>query len=248
MSLIGRPLYDAFIRGYTAKQWQTDPKDLPASVIARLPVRFTYDNRYFSDTHEGLPTDGYTEWLQRMADHPGIEVRLSTDFFEAGGDYSKDNAVGRIPVVYTGPIDRYFDYRVGELSWRTLDFTVGGPRRGRLPGHRGDELRRPERPVHPDPRIPPSAPRAELPARPHRDHAGVLAVRRTRRRTVLPGEHAGGSGNAARLPRTHGREPDGLLRGQAGHLSVPRHAHGHRLRPHHGRQPDRAGARARSGR
>ena len=124
VSLIGRPLYDAFIRGYTAKQWQTDPKDLPASVIARLPVRFTYDNRYFSDTHEGLPTDGYTEWLQRMADHPGIEVRLSTDFFEAGGEYSKDNAVGRIPVVYTGPIDRYFDYVEGELSWRTLDFTT----------------------------------------------------------------------------------------------------------------------------
>jgi UDP-galactopyranose mutase len=121
VSLIGRPLYDAFIRGYTAKQWQTDPQDLPASVIARLPVRFTYDNRYFIDSHEGLPTQGYGRWLARMVDHPNIEVRLGADFFDETQQFSKSRAVGRIPVVYTGPIDRYFDYRSGELSWRTLD-------------------------------------------------------------------------------------------------------------------------------
>ncbi len=70
IGLIGRPLYEAFIRDYTAKQWQTDPKELPADIISRLPVRYTYDNRYFNDTWEGLPTDGYTAWLERMADHP----------------------------------------------------------------------------------------------------------------------------------------------------------------------------------
>ncbi|MDQ1615789.1 MAG: UDP-galactopyranose mutase, partial [Actinomycetota bacterium] len=103
ISLIGRPLYEAFIRGYTAKQWQTDPRDLPAEVIARLPVRYTFDNRYFSDTHEGLPVDGYTAWLEKMADHPKIEVRLETDFFDLRGDL-----VGNVPIVYTGPLDAYF--------------------------------------------------------------------------------------------------------------------------------------------
>ncbi len=122
ISLVGRPLYDAFIRGYTAKQWQTDPKDLPASVIARLPVRLTYDNRYFSDTHEGLPTDGYAAWLDRMADHPRIEVHTGTDFFDPSHPWSKQAAVGQVPVVYSGPIDRYFDFSEGHLSWRTLDF------------------------------------------------------------------------------------------------------------------------------
>ena len=67
ISLIGRPLYEAFVKGYTAKQWQTDPKELPAANITRLPVRYTFDNRYFSDTYEGLPVDGYTAWLQNMA-------------------------------------------------------------------------------------------------------------------------------------------------------------------------------------
>jgi UDP-galactopyranose mutase len=117
ISLIGRPLYEAFIRGYTAKQWQTDPRELPAEVITRLPVRYTFDNRYFNDTYEGLPVDGYTAWLERMADHPRIEVRLGTDFFDL-----RDDVAGNVPVVYTGPLDRYFDYAEGELGWRTLDF------------------------------------------------------------------------------------------------------------------------------
>lgn len=122
ISLIGRPLYEAFIKNYTAKQWQTDPTELPAEVISRLPVRYTYDNRYFSDTYEGLPKDGYTAWLERMADHPNIEVRLDTDFFDEQQPFNKSATVGKIPVVYTGPVDRYFDYSEGELSWRTLDF------------------------------------------------------------------------------------------------------------------------------
>jgi UDP-galactopyranose mutase len=119
ISLIGRPLYEAFIRGYTAKQWQTDPRELPAEVITRLPVRYTFDNRYFSDTYEGLPVDGYTAWLERMADHPNIEVRLETDFFDL-----RDGMAGQVPVVYTGPLDRYFGFAEGALGWRTLDFDL----------------------------------------------------------------------------------------------------------------------------
>jgi UDP-galactopyranose mutase len=117
VSLIGRPLYEAFIRGYTFKQWQTDPADLPPEIITRLPVRYTFNNRYFSDTFEGLPADGYTAWLERMAGHPNIEVRLDTDFSGLRAD-----AAGSVPVVYTGALDAYFDYAAGDLGWRTLDF------------------------------------------------------------------------------------------------------------------------------
>ncbi len=117
ISLIWRPLYEAFIRGYTAKQWQTDPRDLPPEIINRLPVRYNFDNRYFNDTYEGLPTDGYTAWLTRMADSDRIEIRLDTDFFDL-----RDDLVGNVPIVFTGPVDQYFDYAAGDLSWRTIDF------------------------------------------------------------------------------------------------------------------------------
>jgi UDP-galactopyranose mutase len=122
ISLIGRPLYEAFIKGYTAKQWQTDPTLLAAEIISRLPVRYTYDNRYFNDTHEGLPVHGYTAWLEKMADHDRIDVLLGTDFFDTSQEVNKANVVGNIPVVYTGPVDRFFDYAQGRLGWRTLDF------------------------------------------------------------------------------------------------------------------------------
>jgi UDP-galactopyranose mutase len=114
---IGRPLYEAFVRGYTEKQWQTDPRELPADVISRLPVRYTFDNRYFNDKYEGLPVDGYTAWLERMAAHPNITVRLNSDFFDL-----RSQIPAGTPIVYTGPLDRYFDYAEGELGWRTLDF------------------------------------------------------------------------------------------------------------------------------
>ncbi|QNG20909.1 UDP-galactopyranose mutase [Rhodococcus triatomae] len=120
ISLIGRPLYEAFVRDYTAKQWQTDPKELPAGNITRLPVRYTFDNRYFNDTYEGLPVDGYTAWLENMAKHPNIEVRLDTDWFEVREELRAESPAA--PVVYTGPLDRYFDYSEGKLGWRTLDF------------------------------------------------------------------------------------------------------------------------------
>jgi UDP-galactopyranose mutase len=117
ISLIGRPLYEAFVAGYTAKQWQTDPRDLDADIITRLPVRYTFDNRYFSDLYEGLPTEGYAAFLTRMAEHPLIEIQLETDFFQVRPDLPKG-----VPLVFTGPLDRYFDYVEGPLAWRTLDF------------------------------------------------------------------------------------------------------------------------------
>ncbi|CRK60906.1 UDP-galactopyranose mutase [Alloactinosynnema sp. L-07] len=117
ISLIGRPLYEAFIRGYTAKQWQTDPKELGAGIITRLPVRYNFNNRYFNDTYEGLPVNGYTAWLEKMAEHENIDVRLDTDYFDV-----RDQIPAGTPTVYTGPVDRYFDFSAGELGWRTLDF------------------------------------------------------------------------------------------------------------------------------
>ncbi len=117
ISLIGRPLYDAFIKGYTKKQWQTDPRELPAGIITRLPVRFTFNDAYFSDRYEGLPVDGYTAVFEKMLDSPLIDVRLGVDFFDIRRSLSP-----RQLVIYTGPSDRYFDYKAGELGWRTLDF------------------------------------------------------------------------------------------------------------------------------
>jgi UDP-galactopyranose mutase len=122
ISLIGRPLYEAFVKGYTQKQWQTDPKELPAGNITRLPVRYTFNNRYFNDTYEGLPANGYTAWLQNMAADERIEVRLDTDWFDVRDELRAANPDA--PVVYTGPLDRYFDYADGRLGWRTLDFEV----------------------------------------------------------------------------------------------------------------------------
>jgi UDP-galactopyranose mutase len=122
ISLIGRPLYEAFIKGYTAKQWQTDPTKLSADIITRLPVRYTFENGWFSDTHEGLPTDGYTAWLTNMAADERIEVRLDTDWFDVRDGLRAESPDA--PVVYTGPLDRYFDYAEGRLGWRTLDFEV----------------------------------------------------------------------------------------------------------------------------
>ncbi|WP_026357131.1 UDP-galactopyranose mutase [Mycobacterium sp. 141] len=122
ISLIGRPLYEAFVKHYTAKQWQTDPRELPAANITRLPVRYTFDNRYFNDTYEGLPADGYTAWLEKMAADDRIQVVLDTDWFDVRERLRAENPDA--PVVYTGPLDRYFDYSEGRLGWRTLDFEL----------------------------------------------------------------------------------------------------------------------------
>jgi len=116
ISLIGRPLYEAFVRGYTIKQWEKDPRELSADIITRLPVRHNLNNRYFSDKYEGIPLDGYTSVFARMLDHPRIEVRTGVDYF------SLKDSLGDVPTLYTGPIDRFFDYRHGRLDWRTIEF------------------------------------------------------------------------------------------------------------------------------
>jgi UDP-galactopyranose mutase len=117
ISLIGRPLYEAFIRGYTAKQWQTDPRQLPEAIITRLPVRYTFDNRYFDDAYQGLPAAGYTAVFNKLLAHPRIHLKLGADFFNI-----RRTLRPGVLTVFTGPIDRYFDYRAGVLGWRTLNF------------------------------------------------------------------------------------------------------------------------------
>ena len=120
IALIGKPLYEAFVKHYTAKQWQTDPTDLPPEIISRLPVRYTFNNRYFNDKYEGLPVDGYAAWLEKMADSELIDVRTDTDWFAVADEIRAESPDA--PVVYTGPLDQYFDYAEGHLGWRTLDF------------------------------------------------------------------------------------------------------------------------------
>ena len=171
ISLIGRPLYEAFIRGYTAKQWQTDPRELPEHIITRLPVRYTFDNRYFTDAFEGLPVDGYTAVFERMLDDPLIDVRLGVDFFDL-----KPHLRADLPIVYTGPIDRYFDYCEGELGWRTIDFELETLPVGDFQGDGGDELRRRGDALHPHPRVPPFPPRARLSRRQDGHRARIFAA------------------------------------------------------------------------
>lgn len=117
ISVVGPELYEAFYKGYTAKQWGTDPKLLPSEMASRLPVRTTRNNRYFNDTYEGLPSQGYFEFLSNIANDPRIEILLNTDYFEIRHSLKPD-----LLTVYTGPIDRYFNYAHGKLGWRTLDF------------------------------------------------------------------------------------------------------------------------------
>jgi UDP-galactopyranose mutase len=119
ISLIGRPLYEAFVRHYTAKQWEVDPAQLPADIITRLPVRFSLNDFYFQDAYEGLPLVGYGELFRKMLSHERIKVVKGCDYFEV-----QDQLARYVPIVYTGPIDRFFGYRFGELGWRTLDFEI----------------------------------------------------------------------------------------------------------------------------
>ncbi len=116
ISLVGTDLYEKLVKGYTEKQWGRDCKDLPSFLIQRLPVRFTYDNNYFNAAYQGIPIGGYTRMVERMLD--GIEVRLGTDYL---ADKEVFDATAE-RVVYTGPIDAYFGYRLGALEYRSLRF------------------------------------------------------------------------------------------------------------------------------
>jgi UDP-galactopyranose mutase len=117
IKFIGKPLYEAFIKGYTKKQWATNPVDLPTEIISRLPIRYNFNDRYFSDVYEGLPTNGYGQLFENMRSSGNFEVRLGIDFNPSDFQISKFNKL-----IYTGPVDRFFDYKYGVLGWRTLDF------------------------------------------------------------------------------------------------------------------------------
>lgn len=116
LSQVGQEIYEKFIYGYTKKQWNTEPKNLPASIIKRLPIRLTFDDNYFNDTYQGIPIDGYTTMMQNMID--GCEVVLGVDYF------NKQNYWDSLAktIVYTGPIDRFFNYEFGKLEYRSLVF------------------------------------------------------------------------------------------------------------------------------
>ncbi|MCD9149810.1 UDP-galactopyranose mutase [Pseudophaeobacter flagellatus] len=115
LRFVGRDLYEAFFKGYTLKQWGVSPRELPASILKRLPLRFTYDDNYFFHKHQGMPEQGYSEMIAAILDHPGISVRLETVFNRAETqEYDH--------VFYSGPLDGYFDYELGRLGYRTLDF------------------------------------------------------------------------------------------------------------------------------
>ena len=116
ISLIGKDIYHRLIKDYTEKQWGRKATDLPAFIIKRLPVRFTFDNNYFNDKYQGIPEGGYTRMIEKMLD--GVEVRLDTDYF--GNREHFDSMAAR--VIYTGEIDRFFDYRFGHLEYRTVSF------------------------------------------------------------------------------------------------------------------------------
>ena len=116
VSKVGRDLYNKFFRGYTRKQWGLDPSELDASVTARVPTRTNRDDRYFADTYQAMPKHGYTRMFERMLAHPNIKIMLNTDYREI---------VDFIPwrhMIYTGPVDAYFDYRYGKLPYRSLEF------------------------------------------------------------------------------------------------------------------------------
>ena len=115
---LGRELYEKFFRGYTRKQWQRDPSELHSSVCARIPVRTNADDRYFTDSFQNMPADGYTAMFERMLDHPLIDVQLETHYEDIKTEVEYDH------LVYTGPIDAFFDYRFGALPYRSLEFEL----------------------------------------------------------------------------------------------------------------------------
>ena len=116
LSLVGRDIYETLIEGYTEKQWGKSAKDLPSFIIKRIPLRFEYDNNYFNDKYQGIPIDGYTKIIERMLD--GIEVVLNEDFLKNKGKYSR---IAKF-IIYSGPIDEYYNYCFGELEYRSLKF------------------------------------------------------------------------------------------------------------------------------
>jgi len=116
LSKVGSEIYETFIKGYTKKQWEKDPKDLPASIIKRIPIRLTFDDNYYFDKYQGIPIGGYTKLIEKLLQ--GIDIKLSEDYFSNKSKW--DLASNKI--IFTGKIDEYFNYKFGELEYRGLDF------------------------------------------------------------------------------------------------------------------------------
>ena len=116
INAVGRELYELFFRGYTRKQWGLDPSELDKQVTSRIPTRTNTDDRYFSDTFQAMPLQGYTAMFEKMLDHPLIEMRTGVDFLDIRDQVDADH------IIYTGPIDEYFDFRFGKLPYRSLRF------------------------------------------------------------------------------------------------------------------------------
>jgi UDP-galactopyranose mutase len=117
INTIGKPLYDAFIKGYTMKQWETDPKNLPSHIFKRLPFRKNYSESYFFDTHQGIPLEGYTKIFERLLNSDNIDIQLNVDFHSIKGQIKENTTI-----IYSGSIDSLLDYKYGELDYRTLRF------------------------------------------------------------------------------------------------------------------------------
>jgi UDP-galactopyranose mutase len=120
LKMLGRDLYEAFFEGYTIKQWGCHPRELPASILKRLPVRFNYDDNYYNRRFQGIPAEGYTEVIRRILDHPSIRVQLGKSFRASESSMMQANKPALL--IYTGPIDAFFDYREGRLGYRTVTF------------------------------------------------------------------------------------------------------------------------------
>ncbi|MDD3205490.1 MAG: UDP-galactopyranose mutase [Lachnospiraceae bacterium] len=120
LSLVGSDIYEKLVKGYTEKQWGRDCKELPAFIIKRLPVRFTYNNNYFNDRYQGIPVGGYTAMVAKMLE--GTEVQLETDYFEKRKQWEKTGEVTYGKVLFTGMLDEFFQYQLGELEYRSLRF------------------------------------------------------------------------------------------------------------------------------
>lgn len=131
ISLVGTDIYEKLIKGYTEKQWGRSTKNLPAFIIRRLPVRFTYDNNYFNDIYQGIPIGGYTQIVEKMLASDSISVETGVDFFDKRDEYLENYD----RVVFTGMIDQYFDYRLGELEYRSLRFETEELAKGNYQGN-----------------------------------------------------------------------------------------------------------------
>ena len=184
INAVGHELYELFFRGYTRKQWGLDPSELDKQVTSRIPTRTNTDDRYFSDTFQAMPLEGYTKMFERMLDHPLIEKELGVDFCDI-----KDRAHEIADhIIYTGPIDEYFDFRFGKLPYRSLRFDHQTLDQEWSPAGRGGELSGRGRALHPHQRI-------QAPDRPGSagddDH---LRISVGRGRSLLSDPEAGESG------------------------------------------------------